>query len=225
GWAPGSRAFARTQAQLLQHRPQHGLVVEMLARQLAGRGGVAPVVGVDLLYRRHRGVGRVEGEEPLAGWQRPPEAGVLRHHRAPRGEIGGTAVAEPAGAQAHVLVLGHGELPPGGADVVAVAVDAARDLEAVADQPAVALQQLAVGRLAAAQRQLEALAAPRRQVEVPEKLVVLAPGVALTLVGDVAPLLAPVADRRVELGRLRRAVGPEIHHHRLAGRHEAEALL
>jgi hypothetical protein len=57
-----------------------------------------------------------------------------------------------------------------------------------------------------------------------EELLVLAPGVALALEGDVAPVLAPVADRREDVGRLRRAVRPEIQEDGLAGRLELEPL-
>ena len=51
-----------------------------------------------------------EREQPLARRERRAEAGVLRDHRAPGGEVGRAAVAEPARAQADVLVLGDGEL-------------------------------------------------------------------------------------------------------------------
>ena len=53
----------------------------------------------------------------------------------------------------------------------------------------------------------------------------LAPGVALALVGDVTPLLPPVADRREDIRRLRRAIGPEVDHNRLAGRHKAKSAV
>src|SRR3712207_8705154 len=51
---------------------------------------------------------------------RSAEAGVLGNHGSARREVGRAAVAEPACAQANVLILGHGELAARSGDVTAV---------------------------------------------------------------------------------------------------------
>ena len=114
----------------------------------------------------------------------------------PGGQVGGAAVAEPAGAQAHVLVLRDRELAARAGDVVAVGVGVGREVERVPHLPAVALEHLLVLRLVARQRQLERLGRALRQVDELQELVVLAPAVALAVEDHVAPRLAPVADRR-----------------------------
>ena len=71
----------------------------------------------------------------------------------------------------------------------------------MAHAPAVLLQHLLVLGLVARQRQLERLRGALREVEELQELVVLAPAVALAVELDLAPRLAPVADRGEALGR------------------------
>src|SRR5262245_52778901 len=90
--------------------------------------------------------GLIEGgkaEQPAAGWKRVAEAGVLRDDRPPGREIRGAAIAEPAGAEADVLILGDGELTARAADVVAVSIDIGGQRFRVDDVPAVRLEQRA----------------------------------------------------------------------------------
>src|SRR5581483_3863021 len=124
------------------------------------------------------------------------EACLLRDHGTSARQVARAAIAEPAAAQADVLVLGHGDLAERTADVAAVRVQGSREVQCVDDLPSVALEQGAVVGGEAAEAQLEGLAGDRWQVEELRELDVLAPGVDLPFVLDVAVTLAPVADRR-----------------------------
>ena len=127
----------------LEQLAEHDACIEVVAREVeCGLPGFR-VVGLDRLERGDGLVDRREGEERLAGRQHASEAGVLRHHRPAGGEVGGTAVAEPAAAQADILVLRNGEFGPRAPDVVAVGVDVGGEVERRSDTPAAALEQLA----------------------------------------------------------------------------------
>ena len=138
--------FAGREAEVVEEVPEHGLGPEVLPGDVPGGLGLARVVGRDALERLGRLDRLGEGEQPCAGRQDVAEPGVLGDDRPAGGQVGGAAVAEPAAAQPDVLVLGHGELAAGPGDVVAVGVEVARDLEPVADLPAVLRQQVAVVR-------------------------------------------------------------------------------
>ena len=76
------------------------------------------------------------------------------------------------------------------------------------------------GGLVDADGQLEGQRRPApRQVEEPLEFAVLGPVVALALVGDVLALVVPGGDRRVGRAGWRVGVPPQVHQHRLAGRH------
>ena len=109
---------------------EHDVVREVLAGDLPGGAAVALGVGVDRLDRREDLVRGREREQALAGGERGAEAGVLGDHRPAGRQVGGAAVAEPARAQAHVLVLGDGELAAGARDVVPVVVQVDREVGA-----------------------------------------------------------------------------------------------
>src|SRR5207237_6524167 len=109
------------------------------------------------------------------------------------------ALAEPPGAQAHVLVLGHGELTLRAADVRPVAVEVAGETDGVAHSPSVRLEHPAVLVLALAQRQLQRLACASRYVDELLKLVGLAPAVELARKIHVTPRLMPACDCRPDL--------------------------
>ena len=102
------------------------------------------VVGVDALDRGDRlvEVAKAKSASPVGSTSPKPVSCVTTGR--PGGEVGGAAVAEPAGAQADVLVLGDGELAARRPDVVAVGVEVGREVERGADAPAARLEQLAV---------------------------------------------------------------------------------
>ena len=227
----GSMAAHRVSAaarELLPDLPEqaaeHHVVREVLARDLLRGAGVARIVGVDRLHGREDLLHGGEREQSLAGREHVAEAGVLVDHRAPGGQVGGAAVAEPAGAQAHVLVLRHRVLAARARDVVTVVIRVDREVERMTDLPSVALEQLLVSRFIARQRQLERLGRSLRQVDELHELVVLAPAVALAVEDHVAPRLAPVADRGQLLAGARPSL-PEVHDHRLPGGVQREAVL
>ena len=180
--APGSPArCTRSTPTSAEQAAEHDVVREVLARDLLGGAAVALVVGVDRLDRRQDLVHRREREQALAGREHVAEAGVLADHRPAGGQVGGAAVAEPAGAQAHVLVLGDGELAARVRDVVAVGVGVGGEVERVPHLPALSLEHLLVLGLVARERQLERLGGALRQVDELHELVVLAPAVALAV--------------------------------------------
>jgi hypothetical protein len=150
-------AAAEVGADVVEQAAQDHVVREVLARDLLGRTAVALVVGVDRFDRGQDVVHRGEAEQALAGGEDVREAGLLADHRPPGGEVRDAAIAEPAGAQAHVLVLGDRELAAGVRDVVAVCVGVGGEVERVADTPALRLEHLLVLGLVARERQLERL--------------------------------------------------------------------
>ena len=88
------------------------------------------------------------------------EARALGDHRLAGGQVAGVALAEPAAAQPHVLVLGHRPLRPRGAEELLVAATgratSASGLESA--QP-LRQQQLAVGRVVDVERRARSAAA------------------------------------------------------------------
>ena len=216
GGSPGGHAA------LLEQLPEHTLGGEVVMGDLSCCAAVPPVVGRDCLDGGCRLVDVGYCEQALAGRKHVPEARVLGDHGPAGGEVGGASVAEPAGREPDVLLLGHRELRVGGSDVVAVGVDV--QIERRAHAPAALLEPLLVGRPVAAQRQLECRAGAVREIQELLPLDVLAPSVGLSLVADVAPRLPPVADgREARIGRLARPL-PAVEHHRLAGRPKLEAI-
>src|SRR6266540_5753290 len=210
--------------QVFEHAPQHDAIIETLARDSLRRRRVTLVVRIDscggVLDFLHRG----KTEQPLAGRQHIAEASLLCDHRPAAGQIRGAAIAEPAAAQADVLVLRHGELAPRLADIGTIGVDVRREAQGIPHQPSVVLEQPAVLVFIAAQRQLEALAGSDRQIDELHELVVLAPVIDLSAIHDLAPWLPPVADRRKGVGGSVTKWRPEIEHDRLPCRDELEAL-
>src|SRR5712691_11601018 len=85
-----------------------GMLRVIRAHRLQSRG--------DLLYR-------IEGKQTLSGWQSAPEAGILGDDRLSSGQVICAAVAEPAGAQPDIQILGDGELGVGPKDVVPKRLD------------------------------------------------------------------------------------------------------
>jgi hypothetical protein len=176
---------------------EHPVGVEALLGDLPGRSSLPDGVAQDGLDRAGRvlaGAPRVQAD---AGRQHPAEPGVLGDDGSAAGEVGGAAVAEPAAAQPHVLVLGGRELAQAAGEVGPVGVELAgagqrrHDREAPAPQ----LGLLVLG--AAGQGQLDAGGRdPLGQPEQARELAVLAPAVDLAGEADLAPGLAPVADRR-----------------------------
>ena len=139
------------------------------------------VVRLDRLDRGDGLVDRREREERLAGRERIAEAGVLGDDRTAGGEVRRAAVAEPAGPQPHVLVLRDRELAARASDVVAVGIEVGGEVERVAHAPPAALEQLAILRRVARERQLEVAARERREGQELAELLVLAPAVALAV--------------------------------------------
>ena len=124
---------------------------------------VALVVAVDLGRRRRRPrrSSRTRTSPSPVGRTLPkPVSWVI--DRPPGREVGGAAIAEPAGAQPDVLVLGDRELAARAADVGAVGVQVDGEVEGVGRSASRGLQQRSVLVAVAAQRQLEALPVARR---------------------------------------------------------------
>src|SRR3712207_9520753 len=80
---------------------------------------------------------------------RSAEAGVLGNHGSARREVGRAAVAEPACAQANVLILGHGELAARSGDVTAVSVRVGGQADPLPYPPALFFERKTVGLTAA----------------------------------------------------------------------------
>ena len=185
---------------------------------------MARVVGVDAPDRLENLLQRREGEQPFAGRQDVAEAGVLGDDRTAAREVAGAAVAEPAAAQPHVLVLGDRELAARLADVLPIGVEVLVECRGVTDAPSVRREHLAVLIERVHEGELERLVAVARQVDELLELEVLAPVVGLAAEGDRAVRLTPVGDRRERLGCAAVKRRPEIHHDRLTRRHEREPI-
>src|SRR5262245_59254777 len=84
--------------------------LEVLFRHGPRRLAMTPVIAVDRLDGCHRLIHRGEGEEALPGGKQLAESGVLGDHGLAAGQVAGVALAEPAAAEADVLVLGYREL-------------------------------------------------------------------------------------------------------------------
>src|SRR5687768_728882 len=101
---------------------------------------MAAVIGTDRLDGGRGTLHVGERQQSAAGRQAPLEAGGLYQRRAAAGEVGGGAVAEPAGAAVDVRALGNADLAARAGDVVAVAGQV-RLAGGAADVPAAAAQQ------------------------------------------------------------------------------------
>ena len=98
------------------------VVTKVIVGQLLCRPAMAWVIGIDALDGL-QGVRHVsKSEQPVPGWQVRSESSVLADHGASGCEIGSGAIAEPAAAQADVLVLGHGELAARLGDIPSVGI-------------------------------------------------------------------------------------------------------
>src|SRR5258708_3038418 len=128
------------------------------------------VIGAYRLKRGQRLFHRVKGKQPFAGRQDVAEAGVLRYDRTSGGKIAGAALAEPAAAEADILVLGHGKLAARGAYVIAIGPGIGAELVRVGDAPAMALQH-PFHVFIRSHRQLDRLRDTPRQIDEFEKLV------------------------------------------------------
>jgi hypothetical protein len=71
------------------------------------------------------------------------EAGILSNHRPPGSQVADAAVAEPSAAESDILVLGDGEFPPRLLNVLAIAIEVARDGQRVSQVPSVGAERLA----------------------------------------------------------------------------------
>src|SRR5262249_41373763 len=143
---------------------------------------------------------RRESEQPAARGEDVAEARVLSNHRPAGSQVLRAALAEPAAAEADVLVFGHSELSAGPGDIPPVDVEIARDAAGRPKLPAVALKQPLVFVVAARQSQLERLNRAAGQVEKLQEFVVFAPVVDLAPELDLARL-PPVSDRRERFAR------------------------
>ena len=157
------------------------------------------------------------------------ETGLLRDHGTAGRKVAGGAVAEPTCVQTDVLVLRAGELSPGVADVVAVAVPIDTQVVRQDELPVVLLKERPFLLLLDVGRHLERLPGALRRLHESEKLQRLAPEVVRAAPFDI--LLAagrPVADRREEGGGIGRGClgrgAPEIGDHGLTGRKPVESV-
>jgi len=155
---------------------------------------VVGIVPVDLLEGCRRLLSRVEGKESASGGDELAEPGLLRHHRLARGEIANAAVAEPPAARAGVQVVRHGELPPGGVDLLPVGIRVTGFLVGVRQLPAPLEEQLPRRRVDNLERQLERLGRQSRQVDEAQEVDVLGPVVRLPLESHVLVHVLPCAD-------------------------------
>ena len=167
--------------------------------------------------------GRV-GEQALACGKDVAEAGVLGDHGSPRSEVRCTSVAEPARAKSDILILRNGEFGVRAAHVVAVNVDVLRQWERVTDAPSIPFEHEAVIRVIASECEFELRTTARRQLKDLLEFFVFAPAVLLSVQVNLAPLLPPVANRRVMITSLSNAVFPEVKNDRLPCRKEVELL-
>src|SRR5439155_12458935 len=96
----------------------------------------ALVVGADRLQGGRRLVEGREAEDPLTAVQARIRPGVLDDGGAPAGQVAQRAVADPGVLEADARPLRAAELAARRADVVAVGVGRAGDVEGVAHAPA-----------------------------------------------------------------------------------------
>src|SRR5581483_3906002 len=102
------------------------------------------IIAVDLARAGDRFGEIAESQKPATGGQMLAEAGVFGEHRPAAGEIGGAAVAEPAGVKLPVERLRAAELGARALDVFAILRRRARHPVGRCQTPAGALQKLAV---------------------------------------------------------------------------------
>jgi len=116
-WAHAALLHTTPAASVVLNRPpkqvaNDPLGFEVLARYLERGAAVPPVVALHLLHRRSRLVGRGEREEALAGREELAEAGVLRDHRAPGGQIARASIAEPTASRGDITAFGDADFGP-----------------------------------------------------------------------------------------------------------------
>src|SRR5206468_1192826 len=109
------------------------------------------------------------------------------------------AIAEPAAAQPDVLVLRDSELAARLADVISIRLFVGRDIQRVPNAPAFLLQHPLVIFGITAQRQLERLLRPPREIDELEELVMFAPVIRLPAEMHLPERLRPIADGRETL--------------------------
>src|SRR5262245_51213027 len=148
-------------------------------------------------------------EETPTGREDVAETRLLRDHGPAGRQVLRAALAEPAAAEAHVLVFGDGELAARPLDVPPVIVEIARDSACRPNLPAVVFQQALVFVAAACQGQLERLARAAWQIEEFQEFVMFAPAVDLAPVFEVSRLF-PVTDCRKCLARCLTIRLPEV---------------
>src|SRR5206468_6286645 len=165
----------------LEQFADHLLGLEAVGRDLSRGLRVRVVVAGDAVHRVEDLVQGSEAEESAAGGHELAEARLLGDDRTPRGQIADAAVAEPARAHPHVLVLGHGELPARGAHVVPIRLDVSGDAQGIRGPPPEGLELVPPLPVDPREGQLERLRAAAGEVEELAELDVLAPFVELAV--------------------------------------------
>ena len=148
------------------------------------------------------------------------EAGFLNDHGTAGGEIATAPVAEPAGIEADVLVLGHGEFAFRAPDVIPVEPIVRAQILRGAEAPAVALELRARAFVLDVGRELERFSGFLRRGDEPDELARFAPEIFFAAPLDILqPARGPVGDGCENGGGKGTAIGfPEIGHDRLARR-------
>ena len=181
---------------------------------------MCPVVRIDSFHRIGDFLYRSKRQESLFSAVIFSEAGVLRDHRAAGGKIAGAAVAEPAGREPHIVILGDRELALGMADEVAVGPGIARNVDRVDEVPGRCRRHPFASAGASCQRPSPARSA-RRCVPAARRthpLDALRQLYTLSSEMRVAALLVPAANRRVRRPGLRRQRRPQLAGDRLPRR-------
>src|SRR5581483_2625661 len=132
-----------------EHGGQPFCRAEVFLGELAGGAPMERIIAVDLARAGDRFGEIAESQKPATGGQMLAEAGVFGEHRPAAGEIGGAAVAEPAGVKLPVERLRAAELGARALDVFAILRRRARHPVGRCQTPAGALQKLAVAGLVA----------------------------------------------------------------------------
>src|SRR5262249_41110334 len=145
-------------------------------------------------------------------------------NRPAAGQVGRAPVAEPACAQANVLILRDGEFGFRLQNVASISVQIVGEAESIANVPAVAQQERPILAITTAQRQFYGLVGAPWEVEKLQELEVFAPVILFAVVLDNTVELFPVTDGRERVDS-RNGVGrPKIEHDGLSGRLEVKSI-
>ena len=202
----------------LEQRAQDFFAFEELPGDFAGAAGVPGIVGVYLFHGTGDFAQRLEGEEAGVLSKDFREAGFLSDDGPAGGEVATAAIAEPAGIEADVLILGHREFAFRAPDVIPVEPIVRAQVRRRTEAPAVAFEFFARSRVLDVGRELERLPGSLRRGDKADELTRFAPKIFFAPPLDIFQAArGPVRNGGENGGRPGAAIAfPKIGHDRLA---------